>query len=475
MSKFKTVSFEGAAHRIFTGQLRVCGSDQQKNYKLELMLLNEKTNENKWRYTHVAEHAREAENIPLLYSVINGKVGNSHDFEVLYDEQGNRYASFIGAESEHPYGWLPDTINGQPNARMANIDGTEWLTATAYLPSFYNPEMIRELEKNGGRMPISIETLVSKNHMDGDVEVEDEYSIIGVTILGVTTKPAVVGANIRKLALAEGQLNEMKLRVASLANADSNTEPQNSKTKKIQKEGATKIMKVKDLQEANVFPNFTVLSVAEKNVALLSDKGTYFLSTAEQNGNDILVGAKVEVYPNAMFENGDVKMSVPVDSIFTTLSERCNELTEQLEQKTKECQTVMNTLADMQEKEKARRKEAVKTAIKGRLAQFNENRPDEEKLDEHACDSLLADADADKYTNLVDADGNFCGDKVACKDVDTLCVDKQNAIQKEKAEQAEQARANAKKMHVWELPDFKDKQKGASGILGAIERLQNHE
>lgn len=471
MSKFKTVSFEGAAHRIFTGQLRVCGSDQQKNYKLELMLLNEKTNENKWRYTHVAEHAREAENIPLLYSVINGKVGNSHDFEVLYDEQGNRYASFIGAESEHPYGWLPDTINGQPNARMANIDGTEWLTATAYLPSFYNPEMIRELEKNGGRMPISIETLVSKNHMDGDVEVEDEYSIIGVTILGVTTKPAVVGANIRKLALAEGQLNEMKLRVASLTNADStNIEPQTQKINR--KEGATKTMKIKDLQEANVFPNFTVLSVEGKDVALLSDKGTYFLSTAEMNGNDLLVGAKTEVYPNAMFENGDVKMSIPVDSIFSALTERCDSLSVELEKAKKERETAMHSLAEMQEKEKVRRKESVKAAIKKRLEEFNENRVEDEKLDEHACDGLLADADADKYTEMVDANGDFCGDVNACKDVDTLCVDKQNAIQKEKAEQAKH-KANTK--YAWELPLDKESGQGSSGIVGAIERLRNHE
>lgn len=470
MGKFKTVSFEGAAHRIFTGQLRVCSSDKQKNYKLELMLLNEKPNENKWRYTRVAEHAREAENIPLLYSVINGKVGNSHDFEVLYDEQGNRYASFIGAESEHPYGWLPETVNGRPNARMTNVDGTEWLMATAYLPSFYNPEMIRELEKNGGQMPISIETLVSKNHMEGDVEVEDEYSIIGVTILGVTTKPAVVGANIRKLALADGQLDELKLRVASLASADSNTEPQTQKSNR--KEGASKTMKIKDLQEANVFPNFTVLSVEGKDVALLSDKGTYFLSTAEMNGNDLLVGAKTEVYPNAMFENGDVKISIPVDNIFSALTERCNSLVADLEKTKTERETAMRALAEMQEKEKVRRKEAVKAAIKKRLAEFNENRAEDEKLDAHACDGLLADADADMYTEMVDANGDFCGDINACKDVDTLCVDKQNAIQKAKAEQAKH-KANTK--YAWELPLGKEADQGSSGIAGAVARLHNHE
>ena len=83
MRKYRQVNTDGSAHRIFEGQLRVCSSDDKKNYKVKLMLLNERVNRNNWQYTRVAEHAREAENIPLLYSVIDGKIGNSHDFTIV--------------------------------------------------------------------------------------------------------------------------------------------------------------------------------------------------------------------------------------------------------------------------------------------------------------------------------------------------------------------------------------------------------
>lgn len=466
MGKFKTTQ-GGGAHRIFEGLLHVCASDDKKNYKVKLMLLNEHTNRNNWRYLHVAEHANEANDIPLLYSVIGNKVGNAHDFEVVMDENGKEYASFIGAESEHPYGWLPSVIDGKPNAHMENIDGVDWLVATAYLPTFYNKEMIDELEKNNGQMPISIETLVTKSHMEGNVEVEEEYKIVGVTILGTTTTPAVAGANIRKLAFTDKTLKELKLRAASLANADSNKEPQ-TQNQNSQK-GATKIMRVKDLQKANAFPNFTVLEVDGKNVALLSEDGAFYLSTAEKAGDELVLGAKAQVAPKAMFENGDVKMSVSLENIVSALSARINALSAELDEKVKACETVTKSLADMQQKERARRKEAVKAAIAKRLAEFNENREADEKLDEHACDGLIADAEADKYTDMVDANGDFCGDKNACKDVDSLCVDKQNQIQKDKAAAS---RANAQKYHAWNLYEGNDDAEASKGVLGALNRLR---
>ena len=77
MRKYRQVNTDGSAHRIFEGQLRVCSSDDKKNYKVKLMLLNEKVNRNNWQYTRVAEHAREAEDIPLLYSIV-GKCGSIH-------------------------------------------------------------------------------------------------------------------------------------------------------------------------------------------------------------------------------------------------------------------------------------------------------------------------------------------------------------------------------------------------------------
>ena len=69
-------------------------------------------------------------------------------FEIKKDKNGETYASFIGAESEHIAGWISDKLpNGEPNAYLANIDGKQWVCVKeAFLPAYYNKEFIDELE-----------------------------------------------------------------------------------------------------------------------------------------------------------------------------------------------------------------------------------------------------------------------------------------------------------------------------------------
>lgn len=459
MRKYRQVNTDGSAHRIFEGQLRVCSSDDKKNYKVKLMLLNEKVNRNNWQYTRVAEHAREAEDIPLLYSVVGNKIGNSHDFEVVTDEKGNQYASFIGAESEHPYGWLPSVVDGQPNARMETIDGVEWLTATAYLPSFYNTEMIKELEKNAGQMPISIETLVSKFHMDGDVEVEDSYTIVGVTILGVTTTPAVAGANIRKLALKEGQLKELKLRVASLVSADSNNEPQ---TQQKSTKGVGKSMKILNLDDIrDKFEGYTVLGCNGLSVALLSDEGRTFTYTFQEN-EDTVVPSRIEaVAVNSVFGEGDGAVTVSAEQLIGTEKSQLNAAKAALEKEVQKNAELTAKLNKMEEQETARRKEAVKAAIKSRLA--DNKRDCGYDLPDTLCDSLMTDECIGKYAGMVDEHGAFCGEKQAMCDVDALCMDE---IRKEN-----KAKAKNNGFKWSNIRDGADESGASKGVMSSLARI----
>lgn len=440
-TKFKTVSATGATHRIFEGQLRVCASDSKKNYKMQVMLLNDEVTLNQWRYTRVAEHAHEAEDIPLLYSVINGKVGNSHDFEIVTDKFGNQYASFIGAESEHPYGWLPSVVNGEPNARMENIDGTDWLTATAYLPSFYNKEMIDELNKNGGRMPISIETLVTKSHMEGNIEVEDEYSIVGVTILGVSTTPAVPGANIRKLALNGQTLKELKLRVASLASADSNTEPQlNNKKQEKENRKSMKFLTMDDLN--GKFNGYTPVKISGRTVALISDTGRFCSYTFLEN-EDTVVPERIEgIAVNCVFGEGDNAITVSGDELIGVYRSQLNAAQSALEKTTKETTEKINALEaklnKMTEAENKRRREAVKAAIRDEL-KANQNCGVE--IADNFCDDLLTDECIGKYAEMVDANDCFVGAERARECVGARCMERiRNGFK-------EQARRNAEQEH----------------------------
>lgn len=439
MNKFKTVTTDSSTHRIFDGQLRVCATDNKKNYKVKLMLLNEKVNRNKWLYTRVSEHTDEAQDIPLLYSVINGKVGNSHDFDVVTDEKGNKYASFIGAESEHPYGWLPSIVDGEKNARMENIDGVDWLTATAYLPSHYNVEMIKELERNGNQMPISIETLVTKNHYEGDVEVEDEYSIIGVTILGTTTTPAVANANIRKLSANGEWFRELKLRAASLEDEFnmSRNSKQNQNSKKGETRTMAKVRKVDDLR--SMFPNHTVLGVNGQSVALLNEKGRCCSYTFQENENTVVPERIEEIAVNSVFGEGDNAINISAEELVGAVQAQLNSTKTALDKATAENAELTAKINEMTEAERKRRKKVVEKAIKSRL---DENRKDYDDIDEHLCDDMLTDECVGKYAEM-EKDGEFCGDAAAQTEVDARCM--------RKLKEASKARKNsAQHKYAWE-------------------------
>lgn len=419
-TKFKTVPCENATRRIFEGQLRVCSTDKDKNYKVELLLMNEEPNGNKWKFINAAEHMSEVEDIPILYSVINGKIGNSHDFSIVYGDDGKPYPSFIGAEDEHPYGWIPKTINSERNPRMKVIDGTEWLTATGYLPNYYNREMISEIKRNNGQMPISIETIVHQNHMEGDIEVEEEYSIIGVTILGVSTKPAFAGAKARKLALNSEQLKELKLRVASLASADSNNEPQtqNIKTNKENKK-AMKNLNLEDLQAK--FNGYTPIAVDGMNVALLSDSGRACSYTFGENEDGVLPEKIIEgVKVNCTFGEGDSAVPVSEQALLGAYRAKLNAAQAALADLTKDNEELKVKLNAMTEAENKRRREAVKAAIKDEL---KANQACDEGISDDFCNDLLADESVAKLAAMED-NGNFNGDVKARESVAARCMAK---------------------------------------------------
>lgn len=481
MSKFKTVQSNGnSVRRMFLdGVMKVNSVDEEKNYKVSLMLLNGKRNRNGWVYLGLREHLSQFAEIPILCAWVRGKP-DGHNFEVKIDRKtGKEYASFVGAESEKMVGWInTKTPNGENNAYIANIDGTDWICIReALIPSFYNKEFIDELERNGGQLKVSIETLVDENYVDEDgTEYEKVWRVIGVTVISVTE--AVAGAKIKKKVNSYSEeLEKMKLRAAQYYAPDNKKEPQ-TQTKKNQ-EGEVKRMKKLNLEDLKgKFPEYEVLAAKDQTVALYSNKNGRGYFYTMQEGVDTIVPEKFEeVAANCVFGEGDDAITVPAEKVIGVLQAKLNATQKALDEKTAESASTIGELTErlnkMIDAENVRRKEAVKVAVAKRLAEFNTNRAEDEKLDAHACDSILADAEAGKYTDMVDANGVFCGDANACKDVDVLCVNRQNEIQKAKAEAA---RANAQKHYAWELPISGEAagNKGSAGIRGAVERMRNH-
>lgn len=405
------------------GVIRICAKDRKKNYKVRLEMLNGKKNRNNWVYEKVEKHLDEFADIPILYSVIGNKVANSHDFEVKTDPKtGKKYASFIGATSEHMAGWIVRTINGEDNVRMENIDGVDWVVAEGIFPVFYNKEFLDEMEANGNQMSVSIETIVTKSRVVDGVEYEEEWEVVGVTVLGRGVTEAVAGANIRAASLSVDGIEELRLRAASYYEHSSdnaeNDDTGETKTNNHKKEQNKMILNKDDL--AVKFNGYSVLGVNGSTVALLSENGRFYAYTFAENEETVVPERIRENAVSATIGEGDESVTVGGDQIVSTLVNKLNAAKTANEVLTAETESLKRDLEAMKEAETKRRISAVKAAGEKRIAEINASM-NGIALDE--CKDLFSEDKIAEYAGA-EKGGEFCGEEMICKDIDARCMSK---------------------------------------------------
>ena len=433
MSKYQTVT-SGGKLISFTGQLRILAETDGWKQKVELWLLNSEVNRNNWQYVNLEAHKDLFSETPILVAYVGNKIGDGHNFKEIKNADGTVSASFMEATAERIVGYFKSS----KDIYLAEREGKQWIVGTGYIWKWYAKELVNKLEKQGLQgMPISIETLIDEMHMNGTTEVFTRYQILGTTILGDDVSPAVENANIRALsAIGSEEVRKMTLRVASENERSQKNNPQ----EKVRK-GETKTMKLKDLQPK--FNGFTVVAVDGERVALLSNKGVPHLSTAKKDGEDYIIGTKDEVRANATFTQGTETFEVPVEALVDPFIARCNELEKELADEKSAKEAVEKTLSTMQKSENARRKKVVTDAIKNRLNEIRESNEGSD-ISENACDNLLTDEKISAYAEMETENGEFCGDEIARKDVDSICM---NSIVS-----ANRSRMNAQKSRfAWEL------------------------
>lgn len=422
MGKFRTKNEQKNASA--EGMLKVLSSGFGRMQDVELWLLNDKKNRNNWTYLNLEQHLDLFEHIPILVAYVDGKLGerSGHNYKEVRNPDGTTYPSFIDDDAEHIVGFIPN----KKDVRIEVKDGTPWIVAKGQIWKWYAQELVAHLKEQGLEgQQISIETLVEETTYDNqNDEVFTKWLPIGVTVLGC--QEAVAGAYIKTLsALGIEQIREKTLRVASMYK-----EQENNPQTKTNLKGVIKPMKVNELEVK--FPNFTVLAVNGKNVALLSDKGIPHISTAEKNGAEIAVGLVSEIAVNASFGNGENAVEVSIDLITEKLNAKIAKLQADLEKEQSEKSTALNALETMQKAEKKRRVNEVKEAIKKHLAEIKDNTGAE--IADNECDDLITDEKLDEYAECEDKDGNFCGKEKACKDVDAKCMAKIIASNKKQKE-----------------------------------------
>lgn len=461
-------------NRTVVGQLRVMETANPKLYAVEIMALNSEINRNNWRYVNLEQHLNEFLDIPILTAYVMGGqvIGDGHNYNMKRDPKtGEEYASFTASDAERIVGWIP---KDQSNVRLEVVDGVEWVIVKGNLWAWYAKELVDQIARQGSKMDVSIETLVTDERKgENGEDVEEKYLVLGITILGNGVEPAVAGANIRTLSeLSELRSNmaENILKAASYAKSEENPEEEepdddpddvdeseDSSSETLQnneQKGVKKRMTYfnrKELSDlAKKFPDFKVLAAAQVEggiqVCLMAkdaSTSTYKMDSLD----DTIVPEKFRhARVNASFEIGEGcdNVDVDVNEMIDTLSAEVAEACDNAQKMEAQLNAAKERIKAMEAAERTRRVQAAKEKAKAVLNGLNANRKAKEKFDDSILDPINADIDAGKYTEKVNADGLWVGDAEVERDVSFLCMNAQKEMDRKAKEASESVFADTR-------------------------------
>lgn len=438
--------------RSFTGEIKNLQKKSEFIYEVEIWLLNDITNRNGWRYTDLQGNKDQFVGTPILIAYTNeGKgIGDGHNFEWSIDPAtGEHRPSFTGAESERIVGALSDNA---ADIRIVERDGINWVVGKGFLWRWYAMELVDKIETDalqGRSMSISIETLVTDYHMDEDgSEVEDEYIILGTTILGDGVMPAVADARVVALQDMQEQFNELKVRAASYIEEDNGsgvepevedaTEPNPEPHENKQQKGLKRVSvfdksQLSDLTER--FDGYTVLAACQEddviNVCLMSADGATAAYTMGSVDETIMPEKITKVNAQVVVAFGE-EQSVIFDACELTgkMAEELADAKAQLEVANNSLKENASAINAMREAENKRRVAAAKDKAAETLAAFNANRVD--KVAESVLEAVNSDIEAGVYTNSVDAEGVWVGEAAVENAVLAACAKADIEVQKAK-------------------------------------------
>lgn len=455
---------------IDINEYRACGSLtvlqrlNQYEFAVEIRMMREGLNRNRWDYRNLDTYFSTFVGQPILCAFVNGKIGDGHNMrEKTNRDTGERYYSFTDATSERIVGTLSNDIE---DFSIVEENGEKWLIAKGRLWEFYAPELVQKIIRTG-RMDVSVETLVEDSQQDGEIEVFTKWTGLGVTILGDDVMPAIPNASIKALELMKDEFAEAKLKAASYEQ----TESEKPNNEEIIIERGKKDMTSLNKRELSAlqntyFKDYRVLSAShdkekgETLICMMKDGATYqyVLGDAETTVQPERI---VSVHVNATV-NFDDERNLSVDTgdmidviakDYETLNAKYNELEAKANKANEE-------LDALKKSESNRRIKAAKKAAKETLDSFNATSA--VKVSESVLAKLNEDIDKGEYSECEDKDGEWCGEEEVAKEVLAEC-----AKEVQKANEAKAAKERTQM--VWAKDSSKNGEP-TSGIAALLAR-----
>ena len=426
MSKFATKLPTSQEVHLFHGSLRVLSKQNDYLYNVELDLLDDTTTRNGWRYENLEQHRPLFAGKPILIAYTRGgrKIGDGHNMRTVRGADGEEYPTFTDADSERIIGSLSDN---EADIRIEERNGNKWIVGKGSIWTWYAREAVEKIAAQGS-MDISIETLVTKNRMEGDEEVEEAYIILGATILGDDVPPAVIGANIRPLsARDEAAFRDLKLRAASYIGGEEAQQEPEAPAEPTHK-GVKRTMSKKMVEKVQgLFPEYRVLSVSEDGnlIALRrnSDGEFRLYSFPETDRETILDSRFLDVRASVVLNAADdISLSADADSLISDMEMALNSARAELDGEKKARENAEKELAEIKEQQKNQRRASAKLAAKHELAEINASLNAEEQVEEAVLADVENAIDEGEYDDCNNAKGEWEGCEKACAAVQALCM-----------------------------------------------------
>ena len=437
-----------------SGTLKVMQRLNEYEFGVELWVMREDENRNKWSYQNLAEYYKTFVGQPILVAYVGQVVGDGHNMAKRRDpETGEEYYSFMDGTAERIVGTLSED---ERDFTLVERDGHKWLKAKGRLFEFYAPELVEKIRRQG-TMEVSAETNVTESHKEGDVDVFTKWTGLGVTILGDRVSPAIPGASIAKLAAMQEEFKSLKLKAASLHTAAEGSG-------KINKKGLKRSMNKQMMESVQTkFPNHKLIALSEDgmSVGLLDASGNLFSYTfnAEDNG-EVMESRIAPCAAHIVLSAGEVELNADVaDVVAYTVSAAKTENGE-IKQLSEELNAAKEQIRAMQEAESKRRLSVCKATAKATLEAFNANR--KEKLSEDALKDINENMESGVYANSCDKDGAWLGEKMVRSAVLAVCGEAVMEADRKAAESRKSAFA-------WN--NAKGDGSGDSGIEGMLSRI----
>ncbi len=444
-----------------TGSVKLLRRLNKYEFAVEIRVMREGLNNNKWDYRNLEKHYKTFLGQPILIAYVGSKIGDGHNMRQVRLPDGGVEYTFVDGTAERIIGTISEN---ESDLRLEEINGNLWMIAKGRIFAFYAREAVEKIRVTG-TMDVSAETEIYHAETgENGVEIFDDWTGIGVTILGDDVPPAIPGARIKAMSVTD-DVRDMNLRVASLLQAEDES-PRDKTTEKGVKAKMTKREKAL-LQKKFDGSGYTVLNTSKdgNTVFLMSNEtglpaGYVFVDEADKGG--IVPDRIVPAVATLTYKVGEEEMTADLEQATDNLSARLNAATTENAAKGKRIAELEAEVETMRKAELSRRVTDAKKAVRNRLDALNKGREERCAYSKELAEQVCAKCETGCFNEYVNEKGEWCGDSEAVKELEALCA-------REQERQDNAASEKRRKAVSWNAVDLHEVRESDNGLSALME------